>query len=138
MSIEALIAGRRLERVGADAPGALRRLEAAERHLVTAGSILDDDPDAAYAVLYDAARKAVTAHMLAAGLRVRNAPGAHAAVAEYASSELDAAEAVELDRMRRSRNKIEYGSTSFTSGQAAHDLENARLIVRAVREALDR
>ncbi|MGE0027829.1 MAG: hypothetical protein AB7O78_03700 [Thermoleophilia bacterium] len=138
MSVESLIAAARLERVPTDRAGAGRRLDAAERHLRSAEAILDEDPDGAYAMLWDAARKAVTAHMLAAGLRVRNAPGAHAAVAEYAAAELTVEAAAELDRMRRFRNRIEYGSTSFTPRQVRHDLQNARAVVQAIRKALDR
>ena len=63
-------------------------LEAARRHLRSAARVADDDPDAAYALLYDSARKAVTAHMLAAGLRPRNAPAAHEATALYAAAVL--------------------------------------------------
>ena len=40
--------------------------------------------------------------------------------------------------MRRFRNRIEYGSTSFTARQVRHDLRNARAVVEAVRSALDR
>lgn len=138
MTVESLIAARRLERVPADGAGADRRLDAAQRHLGSAEAILDEDPDGAYAMLWDAARKAVTAHMLARGLRVRNAPGAHAAVAEYAIVELPVEASGELDRMRRFRNRIEYGSTSFTARQVRHDLRNTRAVVEAVRKALDR
>ena len=81
MSIEDLVRARRLERVPADIDAAVRRLSSARRHLGSAALIARDDPDAAYALLYDAARKAVTAHMQGAGLRARNAPGAHEATA---------------------------------------------------------
>lgn len=135
MSVTSLIAARRLERVPADMDAALRRFDAAERHILSAEAIVDEDPDGAYAMLWDGARKAVTAHMLAVGLRARNAPGAHAAVAEYALTEIPAPEASELDRMRRFRNRIEYGSTSFTPRQVRHDLAHARAVVAAVQEA---
>ena len=38
----------------------------------------------------------------------------------------------ELDRMRRFRNRIEYGTTYFSADQVAHDLEHARAIVAAL------
>lgn len=50
---------------------------------------VDQDPDAAYALLYDGARQAVTAHLLRAGLRARNAPGGHEAVALYAVAAIE-------------------------------------------------
>jgi len=118
--------------VPADPHGAHARLVAARRHLESANRLATDDPDAAYAVLYDAARKAVSAHMLAAGLRARNAPGAHEATALYAVAVLRGEAPAELDRMRRFRNRIEYGTTHLGPRQVAHDLERARAIVAAV------
>lgn len=135
-SVAELLAARRLERVPADRPGARARLDAAGRHLRSAARLAEDDPDAAYAVLYDAARKAVSGAMLAVGLRARNAPGAHEAIALYAVAALGGADAAELDRMRRFRNRIEYGSTHFSPAQVAHDLAHARAVVAAAEAAL--
>jgi hypothetical protein len=132
MSVDDLVATRRLEELPPDPAGARGRLEGAQRHLRSAARVADDDPDAAYALLYDAARKAVTAHMLAVGLRPRNAPGAHEATALYAAVALSGSGPQELDRMRRFRNRIEYGTTYFSPDQVAHDLEHARAIVAAV------
>jgi hypothetical protein len=132
MSVDELIATRRLEELPADPAGARGRLEAAQRHLRSAARVAEDDPDAAYALLYDAARKAVTAHMLAVGLRARNAPGAHEATALYAATALSGRGPRELDRIRRFRNRIEYGTTYFSPDQVAHDLDHARAIVAAV------
>lgn len=136
MSVADLLSARRLERVPADPAGARARLEAAQRHLRSAAQLAMDDPDAAYAVLYDAARKAVSGLMLAAGLRARNAPGAHEAIALYAAAALDGPAPRELDRMRRFRNRIEYGTTHFSTAQVTHDLEYARAIVAAAVAAL--
>lgn len=136
MTIEELVAGRRLERVAADPAAARERLEGALRHLRSSEMVAGEDPDAAYALLYDAARKAVAAHMLAAGLRARNAPGAHEATARYAALALDDPAATELDRMRRFRNRIEYGATHFSRDQVSHDLAHARAIVEAVGRSL--
>lgn len=127
---------RGLQRVPADAEAAHERVEAAARHLRSAALLEEDDPDAAYALLYDAARKAVAAHMLAAGLRARNAPGAHAVTAAYAADALGSPSAAELDRMRRFRNRIEYGATHFSREQVRHDLAHARAIVAAVADTL--
>lgn len=135
MSVADLIAARRLERVPADPAGARGRLAVAQRHLQSAAQVGEDDPDAAYSLLYDAARKAVTALMLAAGLRARNAPGAHEATALYAAAALPGRAPRELDRMRRFRNRIEYGTTHLSPAQVAHDLEHARAIVIAVEAA---
>lgn len=134
MTVDELIRARRLERVPADQPAAVRRLNSARRHLESAALLARDDPDAAYALLYDAARKAVAAHMQAAGLRARNAPGAHEATARYAAAMLPGPSSGELDRMRRFRNRIEYGTTSFDTAQVEHDLGHASAIVAGVSD----
>lgn len=136
MSVDDLIASRRLERVPADPAAARERLETCRRHLRSASLVAEEDPDAAYVLLYDAARKAAAAHMLAAGLRARNAPGTHEATARYAALALDVAAAGELDRMRRFRNRIEYGTTRFSPTQVAGDLAHATEIVESVGRAL--
>jgi hypothetical protein len=133
--IAQLVAARRLERMPPDPEGALLRLEAARRHLESAALLVEADPDGAYALLYDAARKAVAAQMLAAGLRARNAPGAHEAIARYAAAALAGPAPGELDRMRRFRNRAEYGASHLSPAQAAHDLEHARGIVAAAAAA---
>ncbi len=136
MTVDDLLASRRLERVPADPDGARRQIDAAARHLTTAAAAMDLDPDAAYAVLYDAARKAISAHMLASGLRARNAPGSHAAVGVYAAAVLRTPSAAEFDRMRRFRHRVEYGTTGFSPRQVAHDLRHAEAIVAEVTAAL--
>src|SRR5919201_6741460 len=73
-----------LEEVAPHGEDALLRLGEAERHLASAEQIAASDPNGAFQLAYDAARKAVTAHMLARGLRVTNRPGAHATTGRYA------------------------------------------------------
>lgn len=137
MTVDDLIGARRLERVPVDHAAATRRLTSARRHLQSAATLARDDPDAAYALLYDAARKAVAAHMQAHGLRARNAPGAHEATALYAAAVLAGPSSRELDRMRRFRNRIEYGTTSFDTGQVEHDLRHAHAIVSEAGSRVD-
>lgn len=48
------------------------------------------DLEIAYVALYDAARKAITAAMLASGIRAANRAGAHEAVAIWAAETLGA------------------------------------------------
>lgn len=136
---ELVIAGR-LERVPPDLPSARALLSEAERHLQSAAAIAEADANGAYALLYDAARKAVTARLLAEGLRVTNRPGAHATVVRYAQRLLQdgpGAEHVQhFDRMRRDRNKSEYEVRVFGSAQVASDLAHAHGIVDAVRHPL--
>src|SRR2546428_12203331 len=88
-SIEDLVTTGRLVRIDADADEALEILASAERHLASAKKLQNDDPAGAYQLLYDAARKATTADMLANGYRAKsNQPGVHAAVALYAEEAL--------------------------------------------------
>lgn len=138
-TLAALVDQGRIEEVPPDAEEARAILEEAERHLSSADQIAGTDPNGAYALLYDAARKAVSAHMLAGGYRATNAPGAHRAVVLYAESELsdEAPEHVDhLDRMRRTRNRSEYGVRVFGGAEIRNDLEHASGVVSAVREQL--
>lgn len=138
-TMAALVDQGRIEEVPPDEERARAILQEAERHLTSAGQIAATDPNGAYALLYDAARKAVSAHMLAGGYRATNAPGAHRTVVLYAESELadEAPEHVDhLDRMRRTRNRSEYGVRVFGKAEIHNDLEHASGVVSAVREQL--
>ena len=78
LSVADLLAAGRLERIAPDLSAALVRIAKAEQHLATAQMLLGRDNEMAYAALYDAARKAATAHMLARGIRASTSkPGAH-------------------------------------------------------------
>ena len=115
-------------------------LEEARLHLVSVGAIKDLDATGAYSLLYDAARKAVAAHMLAKGYRsAPNRPGAHAAVVAYAAAALKARRLDDIirgfDRMRRTRHRVEYESAIVGSQQIDADLERARSIVDLVEKS---
>lgn len=139
-AVERLISEGRLERVPADRDAALARLEEAERHLASAGRVFRDDAIGSYVLLYDAARKAIDAHMLANGLRATNRPGAHEATARYAeavfarTSHRDAVS--RFDRMRRTRNRSEYGGSHLGPKVVEGDLARTRAILDAVRSKL--
>ncbi len=139
--VEALVRDGRIERVEADAAAARDKLEEAERHLDSASLIAEADPAGAYSLLYDAARKAIDAHMLASGYRVsKSRLGAHEATARYASAALGSGPhgpAVRrFDRMRRNRNRSEYGLWQVGRSTLEADLGHAREIVRVVAEHL--
>lgn len=68
-AVMALVTARRIEQVPADQASALLRLSRAEEKLNAARKIAAIDVGVAYVTAYDAARIAVTAHMLAAGYR---------------------------------------------------------------------
>ena len=113
-------------------------VDEARRHLESAERILDADANGAYQLLYDAARKAVSAHMLAAGYRATNRAGAHEATARYAREALDEPRTAHLDRMRKNRNRSEYDIRFFDTRELRADLEHARAIVAAVERQVRR
>jgi len=139
--LEALVKEGRIERVEADTSAARDKLEEAKHHLDSAVLIAETDPAGAYLLLYDAARKAVDAHMLMSGYRVsKSRLGAHEATARYASSALGSGphgdSARRFDRMRRNRNRSEYGAWQIGRSTLNADLVHAREIVEAVEESI--
>jgi hypothetical protein len=135
-----LVRDGRIERVPADLVAARSRVQEAKRHLASADILTGSDPTASYSLLYDAARKAVTAHMLAKGYRAANRPGTHRTVALYAEVTLAAGEAAShiraFDRMRQVRNRSEYDHQPVTARVLSTDLVHARAIVAAVEASL--
>lgn len=138
LTVADLVRAGRLEVVPADRASALVRLARADQHLATAAALIGQDNEVAYGSLYDAARKAVTAHMLANGLRPPAKPGAHEAVGIYAVSRLtDATGSIgQFQRLRRRRNRSEYDDIIIGRQDVEVDLQHARDIVAAVRAAL--
>jgi hypothetical protein len=138
--VDALLRDGRMEKVEADPSAARDKLEDAKRHLDSAARIADSDPAGAYALLYDAARKSIDAHMLSVGYRVsKSRLGAHEATARYAAAVLGEGggdDARHLDRMRRNRNRSEYGVWEVGRSTVEADLGHARAIVLAVEREL--
>lgn len=126
-----------LERIAVDRDAVERLLGDAVSHLASSETLAGTDPSGAYQLAYDAARKAVAAHMAGHGYRVRlHRLGAHAVVARYAETAITVSEVRHLDRMRRVRNRTEYGALGIGAAQLAADLEHAKAIVRAVAKEL--
>lgn len=138
LSVDDLLRSGRLQAVPADRATALVRLARAEQHLETAAALVGHDNEVAYGSLYDAARKAVTALLLANGLRVPAKPGAHEAVGIYAMNVLtDPSGSVgQFQRLRRQRNRSEYDDIIVGKQDVEIDLKYARGIVAAVRGTL--
>jgi hypothetical protein len=141
LDVEDLVRQGRIERIEADRSAARDRMRDAARHLASAEAIADADPAGAYALVYDAARKAIDAHMLASGYRAsKGRIGAHEATARYASMVLESGTRGEhvrhFDRMRRNRNRLEYGVWRVGHSTLEADLRHARGIIAAVRDRL--
>jgi hypothetical protein len=140
ITVAQLLKEGRLEQVPADIKAAWSRVDEAKTHLKSSAALATTDASLAYLALYDAARKAVSAHMQANGYRATNRTGAHQAVALYAEATIATGKVKShvdaFDRMRRVRNRSEYGSQIIGEQMLATDLDHAREIVAAVEASL--
>jgi HEPN domain-containing protein len=103
-----LIEQRHLQRVAVDPETAAALLTSAGRHVESARQTADTDPEAAYALAYDAARKSATALLAYQGLRPTTA-GGHIAVVDVMRAQFPGVPGLtSLDRLRRRRNQAEY------------------------------
>jgi hypothetical protein len=140
VSVADLARDGRIEAVFPDLNAAWSRLDEAKTHLASSAALAKTDPSLSYVALYDAARKAITAHMQAHGYRVANRPGAHHAVGLYAEATLAIGVAGPhvraFDRMRQVRNRSEYAQHPITKRLLTTDLEHAKAVVAAVEHAL--
>jgi hypothetical protein len=137
--VQELIVEGRVDRVAKNSPQASRMLRSCVQHLEAADQRAAADPSGSYALLYDAASKAVAAHMLFHGLRITSRPGAHAAIVTYAEAELAAIgeeHVAHLDRMRRTRNDTEYDERPMSEQEVRNDLTHARFLVQAIAKTL--
>lgn len=126
-----------IESVEPDEATAAKWLDDARRHLNAAQRIADLDRSGAYVLAYDAARKSVTAALLTTGHRVRSRPGAHQALARYAdhlATQVGEAALERLDRLRRNRNRSEYGSRSFGQAEVSEAIDTAQAIRSACQK----
>ncbi len=121
------------EAVPADPASARRILDEARRHVAAARQIATLDPSGAYVLCYDAARKAISAVLLAGGYRAMSVPGAHVAIARaavsFGASEVERSRLRQLDQMRRHRNRSEYGVRSFSAQETVGAIDLATWII---------
>jgi DNA integrity scanning protein DisA with diadenylate cyclase activity len=138
--IRQLLADRAIEQVEPDAETAAEELAVARNHLKSAELISDQDPSGAFAMGYDAMRKAISAHMRARGYRATKGPGRHYRTGRYALAALDSLDAEEhveaFDDLRRLRNQSEYDALRVESDEVAENLAHAHALVRAIEEDL--
>ncbi len=120
-----------IEAVEVDRDVAAKWFDDAERHLAAAELIASEDPSGAYVLAYDAARKSVAAALLLTGHRVLSRPGAHRALAQFAthlSVETGEKALGRFDRLRRNRDRSEYGSRTFSAVEVAEAIRVASTI----------
>jgi len=119
---EALVT-RDLQRVKPNMAAGGERINDARRHLRSAVLLREDDTTLALAGCHDAIRKAITAHLVATGLRARSGDGAHRLILDYARNELkgalDPADLDGADQIRRDRAVAEYGDFAAQKIDAA-------------------
>lgn len=109
-TIEDMLKKGTLEKVPPSADAARSLLEVAERHLASALALADSDVVLAYDALHGANRKALTAILVAQGLRPTRA-GGHIAVYEAVHAQLEPPLGRDLatyNRVRRTRNAGDY------------------------------
>lgn len=120
-----------IEKVETDKATATGWLDDAGRHLEAATKITELDPAGAYLLAYDAARKSIAAALLMSGHRVLSRPGSHQALVQYAESiatQVDEPALNRFDRLRRNRNRSEYGSRTFGKAEVTEAIDTARAI----------
>jgi hypothetical protein len=140
--IEGMIARGEIERVPASRQHADLLLAQAHDHLHAAQAIVAIDPVGAYQLLYDGARKALSAVLENQGLRATSR-GGHIAVLDAVSAQLDPPLGVVLrpfDRMRRRPNQAEYpavGTAIVDQDSVLRDAPKVHDIVDAATKILD-
>lgn len=99
-----------VERVPPNLPHAQLLLEQALVHLDSAQDLAERDANAAFAVQYDAARKALSAVLLTRGFRVKS-KGGHSGLYQALRVDLPASDRVVIrafDELRKRRHEVEY------------------------------
>jgi len=140
--IDSMLSSGELQRVPPSREHADNLLDQARQHVVSARAVVESDPEGAYAIGYDAARKALAAVLENQGLRATNR-GGHVAVYRSVHAQLDPPLGAVLrpfDRMRRRRNGLEYPdfeAPTLTPADVEEDLRRAEAIVELAMRTLD-
>jgi hypothetical protein len=138
--LEELIERSAVRRGSPDREAAERELRTARQHIESSRALAGSDDTAALGLAYEAARKAISAHMRANGLRVGRGEGGHARMGEYGLAVVDETSAADalraFDQVRRLRNRSQYDAFSVEDADVEFALEQAEAIVRAVEADL--
>jgi hypothetical protein len=138
--LDELIAEGAIEAVAADPETARIELAQARLHVESAAEIAERDPVAAFAIGYDAIRKALSAHMRSRGYRVTKGKGHHARTGRYAHAAIDDPRLEEhleaFDELRQLRNQSEYDALLLDRDDVTDALACADAIINAVDKDL--
>lgn len=140
-TVEAMLSRGGLERVPASQQAAEAELSRSRTHLASARQILASDPEGAYTIAYDAARRALAAVLQNQGLRATSR-GGHRAVYEAAQAQLDPPLGSILrpfNRMRARRNEVEYRSSeapAVTPEEVTADLPKVEAVIDLAEKAI--
>jgi len=141
-ALDGMVARGELERVPASREHADALLAQAHQHLGSARAITALDPVGAYQLLYDAARKALTAVLENQGLRATSR-GGHLAVRDAVTAQLDPPLGRVLrpfDRLRRRRNQAEYPSAEHPAVEPEdvdRDVPKVEQVLEVAAKVLD-
>ena len=138
--VQRLLTNGMIRSVAPDLETARAEIDIARRHIASAEKIMADDSTLAFTALYDAMRKAITAHMRSRGYRVTRGPGVHAKTGEYARAALDdldiGSHLDEFDALRNLRNQSEYEAHHVDVEEVREALEHVSAIVAAITDSL--
>jgi hypothetical protein len=131
-TIKQLLAASNLQKVAPSREAANTFLDAAAKHLDSALTVAEHDPDGAYTLVYDAARKSLAAVLQAQGLRATS-KGGHYAIQEAVAAQFTKPPPREafrpFARLRRTRNQVEYDDISpITADDVQADAETVRTL----------
>lgn len=140
-TVDALIAGGELEPVPSSQAAAEAELARARIHVGSAQALLAGDPEGAYTLAYDAARRALAAVLQNQGLRATSR-GGHRAVYEAVRAQLDPPLGSVLrpfNRMRVRRNEVEYRSSeapAVTAEEVTADVSKVEALIELAEKAI--
>ncbi|MFI9581283.1 hypothetical protein ACIHCQ_05450 [Streptomyces sp. NPDC052236] len=140
-TVDALIGSGELERVPASQQAAESELVRARKHVGSVQQLLATDPEGAYTLAYDAARRALAAVLQNQGLRATSR-GGHTAIYEAVRAQLDPPLGSILrpfNRMRARRNEVEYRSSeapTVTPEEVAADLVKVEALIELAEKAI--
>jgi len=140
-TVDALIERGAIEKVPASQESAEAELARARTHVVSARLLLDSDPEGAYTLAYDAARRALAAVLQNQGLRATSR-GGHIAVYEAVFAQLDPPLGSVLrpfNRMRIRRNEVAYRSSetpSVTADDVTADVSKVEALIEVAEKTI--